>query len=85
VVLVPADPNRRFPEAVRRSPSDEKGRLTLKDVPPGDYLAFAWEKVEEGAWYDPDFLKTVQSQAVKVRIGPKATEKVELKLIPAAR
>jgi protocatechuate 3,4-dioxygenase beta subunit len=85
VVLVPADPNRRFPDAVHRGSSDEKGHLTLKDVPPGDYLAFAWEKVEEGAWYDPDFLKTVQSQAVKVQIGPKATEQVELKLIPAAK
>jgi Carboxypeptidase regulatory-like domain len=85
VVLVPADPNRRFPETVRRGSSDETGHLTLKDVPPGDYLAFAWEKVEDEAWYDADFLKTAQSQAVKVQIGPKATEQVELKLIPAIK
>src|SRR5450759_913033 len=85
VVIVPTDPNRRFPETVRRGSSDATGRLTLKDVPPGDYLAFAWEKVEDEAWYDPDFLKTVQSQAVKVQIGPKATEQVELKLIPAVK
>jgi hypothetical protein len=85
VVLVPADPNRRFPETVRRGSSDETGHLTLKDVPPGDYLAFAWEKVEDEAWYDPDFLKTVQSQAVKVQIRSKATEPVELKLIPAVK
>jgi protocatechuate 3,4-dioxygenase beta subunit len=85
VVLVPADPNRRFPEALRRGSSDERGQLTLKDVPPGDYLAFAWEKVEEGAWFDPDFLKTVENQAVKVQIRPKSAEQVDLKPIPAAQ
>ncbi|MGO9095085.1 MAG: carboxypeptidase regulatory-like domain-containing protein [Bryobacteraceae bacterium] len=85
VVLVPADPNRRFPEAVRQGSSDERGQVTLKDVPPGDYLAFAWEKIEEGAWYDPSFLRTVENQAVKVQIRPKAAEQVELKPIPAAQ
>jgi hypothetical protein len=85
VVLVPADPNHRFPEGLRRGLSDEKGHVTLKDVPPGDYLAFAWEKVEEGAWFDPDYMKTAQNQGVSVRIAPKATEHVELKLIPAIK
>jgi hypothetical protein len=85
VVLLPADPNRRFPEAVRQGSSDERGQLTLKDVPPGDYLAFAWEKIEDGVWYDPAFLKTVENQAVKVQIQSKAAEQVELKLIPAAQ
>ena len=85
VVLVPADPNRRIPEAVHQGSSDETGHVTLKDVPPGDYLAFAWEEVEDEAWYDPEFLKAVQSRAVKVQMGPKATEQVELKLIPAVK
>jgi hypothetical protein len=85
VVLVPAGPNRRYPEAVRRGSSDDTGRFTVKDVPPGDYLAFAWEKVEDDAWFDADFLKAAQSHAVKVQIRPKATEPVELKLIPAAK
>jgi hypothetical protein len=85
VVLVPADPNRRFPEAVRQGSSDERGQLALKDVPPGDYLAFAWEKIEDGVWYDPAFLKTVENQAVKVQIQSKASEQVDLKLIPAAQ
>ena len=85
VVLVPADPNRRFPEAVRRSPSDEKGRLTLKDVPPGDYLAFAWEEAEEGMWFDLDFMKAAEVQAVKVQVEPKASQAIDLKLLPAPK
>ena len=85
VVLVPADPSRRFPATVRRGESDEAGHVALKDVPPGDYLAFAWEEVEEGAWFDPDFVKAAQSQAVKVQVGPKASEEIQLKLLPAAK
>jgi hypothetical protein len=53
-------------------------------VPPGDYLAFAWEEVADGVWFDPDFVKA-QTQAGRVQIGPKATEQVELNLIPAPR
>ena len=84
VVLLPADPNRRFPQTVRTGSSDASGHVTIKDVPPGDYLAFAWEEVESGLWFDPEFIKA-QAHAVRVQIGPKATEQVELTLIPAVR
>jgi len=83
VVLVPADPNRRFPPTVRKGSSDETGHVTLKDVPPGDYLAFAWGQVEDGAWYDADFMKTTQAPSVKVQVGPKDNQQIELKLPPA--
>jgi hypothetical protein len=85
VVLVPADPGRRFPATVRRGVSDDTGHIALKDVPPGDYLAFAWEEVEEGAWFDADFVKAAQRQAVKVQVGPKANEEIQLKLLPASK
>ena len=85
VVLVPADPTRRFPATVRRGVSDETGHVALKDVPPGDYLAFAWEEVEDGAWFDADFVKAAQGQAVKVQVGPKANEEIQLKLLPASK
>jgi len=83
VVLVPADATRRFPETVRKGSSDETGHVTLKDVPPGDYLAFAWGQVEDGAWYDADFMKTTQAPSVKVQVGPKDNQQIELKLPPA--
>jgi uncharacterized protein (DUF2141 family) len=85
VVLLPADPSRRFPATVRQGVSDEAGHIALNDVPPGDYLAFAWEEVEDGAWFDADFVKTAQGQAVKVQVGPKASEEIELKLLPASK
>ena len=84
VVLVPVDPNLRFPETVSRGRSDAAGHLTLKDVPPGSYLAFAWEEVEDGVWFDPDFMRT-ETHGVPVHVGPRGSEQVELNLIPAAR
>jgi len=81
VVLLPSDPNRRYLEAVFTGSSDASGHLTLKDVPPGDYLAFAWEEVEDGIWFDPDFLKA--QTGGRVHICPKANEQLELPLIPA--
>jgi hypothetical protein len=82
---VPADPSRRFPATVRRGVSDEAGHIALKDVPPGDYLAFAWEDVEDGVWFDADFVKAAQGQAVKVQVGQKANEEIQLKLLPASK
>ncbi|MGB7760592.1 MAG: carboxypeptidase-like regulatory domain-containing protein [Bryobacteraceae bacterium] len=83
VVLVPADPNRRCLQTVRKGSSDETGHVTLKDVPPGDYLAYAWEQVEDGAWFDADFMKNTQAPVVKVQVGPKDNQQIELKLPPA--
>jgi protocatechuate 3,4-dioxygenase beta subunit len=85
VVLLPADPARRFPEAVRTGTSDQSGSVTLKNVPPGSYLAFAWEKVEADAWYDPDFVKKVETGAPSVSVGPKEQKDVQLSLIPAGK
>lgn len=82
VVLLPADPARRFPDTTKETSTDETGHVTVKDVPPGDYLVFAWEKVESGEWFDPDYEKSIEKQAAKVSVGPKGSEKVEIKAIP---
>jgi hypothetical protein len=85
VVLLTADPNGRFPETTRTGESDSAGHVKLKDVPPGDYVAFAWEEVEQGEWLDAGFLKPFDNQAARVRIQPKGHEKAQLALIPAAK
>jgi hypothetical protein len=41
--------------------------------------------VEQGAWFDPEFLKAAASEATKVTIGPKDSQHVEVKLIPASK
>jgi hypothetical protein len=82
VVLLPEDPSRRYPETTRSEETDDKGHAAFKDVPPGNYLLFAWEKVEQGAWFDPAFVKVAASEGAKVTIGPRDSQHVEVKLIP---
>jgi Carboxypeptidase regulatory-like domain len=85
VVLIPEDPARRFPENTHSQSTDDKGHATFKDVPPGNYLAFAWENVETGMWFDPAFLKANASSALKVTVAAKDNQHVEVKLIPSAK
>jgi hypothetical protein len=65
--------------------ANETGHIALNDVPPGDYLAFAWEEVEDGVWFDADFVKAAQDHAIKVQVGLKANEEILLKLLPAPK
>jgi hypothetical protein len=85
VVLLAADPDGRFPETTQSGESDSAGHVSLKDIAPGDYLAFAWEKVEEGQWLDAAFLKPFENQAARVTVHPKGSEKAQLRLIPAGK
>jgi len=85
VVLAPADSNRRSPQTVRQGASDGRGHFVLNDVPPGDYLAFAWEEIEEGTWFDPEFMKASEDHSVKVQVGAKSNQQIQLKLLPAVK
>jgi 5-hydroxyisourate hydrolase-like protein (transthyretin family) len=56
VVLVPEV--RRRLDLYRTVAIDSVGGFVFDRVPPGNYKVFAWEDVEEGAWYDPDFMSS---------------------------
>ncbi|MCU1237894.1 MAG: hypothetical protein JWP63_5861, partial [Candidatus Solibacter sp.] len=43
--------------------ADENGMLSLRGLKPGDYKLYAWDDVEQGAPFDPDFLKQFEAQA----------------------
>lgn len=83
VVLLPEDAGRRSSATTRSESTNEVGHAAFKDVPPGNYLAFAWEKVEEGDWFDPVFVKAAANDATRVTIGSKDNQHVDLKAIPA--
>jgi hypothetical protein len=69
VVLVPA--SARGNAALYDSTiSDAAGRFRLQGIAPGDYLLFAWEDVEPGAWRDPEFLRPFESRGRLLRVQP---------------
>jgi hypothetical protein len=61
--------------------ADENGILSFKGLKPGDYRLLAWEDVESGAPYDPDFLKPFEAQAKTVKLAAAGHEAVQLKAI----
>jgi len=63
--------------------ADENGILAFKGLKPGYYQLLAWEDVETGAAYDPDFRKPFEAQAKSVKLEPSSHEAVQLKAIPA--
>jgi hypothetical protein len=67
VVLVPAARMRR-PDLHKSVLTDAEGRFDFQGVPPGDYLLFAWNDVESGAWMNADFLAAYESRGRAVRV-----------------
>jgi hypothetical protein len=81
VVLVPA-PQRRFrADLFRVAATDHNGRFELKGITPGEYKLFAWDEVENGEWFDPDFLLPFEVQGLTVRIPESGSEEVQLTVI----
>jgi hypothetical protein len=68
VVLAPAPDLRERADAWRTTEADQAGRFQLKGITPGEAKIFAWPDVEEGAWLDPEFLKTIEDQGEPVKL-----------------
>jgi hypothetical protein len=80
VVLVP-DVRRRT-DLYRSASTDAAGRFHFDRVPPGDYKVLSWEEVEDGAWYDPEFLRAAENRGTSVRVLEGRTETVRVEVIP---
>jgi hypothetical protein len=78
VALIPKD----GPQTVVQT-ADENGILSFKGLKPGEYRLLAWEDVETGAPYDPDFVKPFEGRAKSVKLDAAGHEAVQLKAIAA--
>jgi hypothetical protein len=85
VVLVPGESRRERLDLFRTGTTDQYGRFSLRGIPPGKYTVFAWQALEEGAYQDPDFLRSVQDLGTSVEIGASSLVTQDLKLIPASK
>jgi Carboxypeptidase regulatory-like domain len=84
VVLVPDAASRQKFEQYKTANTDQHGHFEIRGVPPGHCKAFAWEKVDPGAYMDPDFLKPVENMAESLDIAANEQKSVQLKMIPAS-
>ena len=81
-ILIP-DEHRDRSDLYRTATTDEAGRVTLTGVAPGNYKLFAWEALEQYAYYDPQVLDLFERQGTPVHISESSTASAEVKMIPA--
>jgi hypothetical protein len=82
VALVPQGAQERRYDIYRSATSDASGRIRLESVVPGEYRIYAWESVENGAWTDPDFMRSYPNDGTSVRISEGGSATVDVRLIP---
>jgi protocatechuate 3,4-dioxygenase beta subunit len=82
-VVVPNASRRLRGDLYKYVSTDDTGRFQLSGLAPGDYRVFAWERVEEGAWQDPQFLRLFENEGSPVRVEEGSRVTVETRLIPA--
>ncbi|HMD32197.1 MAG TPA: carboxypeptidase-like regulatory domain-containing protein [Candidatus Acidoferrales bacterium] len=87
VVLVPDGERRKLFDFYRNTTTDQYGRFVFGDVRPGGFKAFSWREVELGAWQDPDFMKPIEDQGVRITAEENGHSSIQLKVLasdPAA-
>lgn len=68
-VLLVAEPKLRSRyDSFHPAVADQHGRFHFENIRPGEYKLFAWDDVEENAWFDPEFLKKFEDSAVAVSV-----------------
>jgi hypothetical protein len=78
VVLIPARDQLVYPRAT----TDDSGRFAIRDIPPGEYRAFAWLSADDNYIYmDPDFIRPLESQGVTVTLTEGGQANIKLILI----
>jgi hypothetical protein len=83
-VLIPDGKRRTQQSYYRQAFADQTGRFAMRNVVPGDYTLFAWEEIDRGAYFDPEFLGRYEDRGHAVHIEENAHLSVELDAIPAA-
>jgi 5-hydroxyisourate hydrolase-like protein (transthyretin family) len=79
-VLIP-DRARDRTELYKTVSTDESGRFTMTGIPPGDYKIFAWEAIEQYAWFDPEIVLRFESRAKAVHLSDLSNETIEFRSI----
>jgi hypothetical protein len=81
VVLVPDESRWKRQDLFKVASSDQYGQFSVRGIAPGKYKLFAWETVDEGAYYDPEFLRPILDRGRSVEILPAARADAQVKVI----
>jgi hypothetical protein len=82
-VIVPSAARRRRGDLYKYVLTDDSGHFRITGVAPGDYKLFAFERVEEGAWQDPEFIRLFEDRGKAFRMEESGRVTTEMQLIEA--
>jgi len=81
VALVP-DNSLRYRINHKWVSSDASGGFQFRNIPPGDYLLFAWETIESGGWQDAGVLRDYEAQGKPIHVDEGGKMTVDIGAIP---
>jgi hypothetical protein len=81
--VVPNAPRRQRGDLYKFVSTDDLGSFQLRGLAPGEYKLFAFERVEEGAWQDPEFIKLFEDLGTSLRVDEGMRLTMDSKLILA--
>ena len=80
VVALPDGQKRNRHNLYQIGETDQYGRFSLHGLTPGRYTLIAWNDVEDGAYFDPAFVKPYESNGKNVELEGKQKEEVQLQV-----
>jgi hypothetical protein len=81
VVLAPEEKFRGIRPLYKVATSDQSGEFVFRGISPGSYILFAWDVIENGAYYNRDFMRPYEGNGVPVVIEPKVESIVRAQVI----
>jgi len=81
MVVAPEKALRRRLDLFFQVPVSSTGRFSIDGLPPGQYKLFAWAHVDDGAWFDPEFMRVYEDRGIRVEIDESGAHPVEVPLI----
>jgi hypothetical protein len=85
VVTVPQGKHSDRFDLYQTAATDQQGTFKIRGAAPGTYKVFAWEDVDNEAWFDPDFMKNYESQGTSVSVNEWDRSTVSLRVIPSSK
>jgi protocatechuate 3,4-dioxygenase beta subunit len=84
VVLMPREKERQdLTYFYSTATSDQYGNFNFDRVTPGDYQVYAWEDVQFGQWFDPEWMKPYLGKGETLTAKEGSPVNVKLTMIPA--
>jgi hypothetical protein len=80
VVVFPEETSRWRDDSrtVRAARPDQRGEFSIKGLPAGKYLIAAVDYVQDGQWYDPEFLADLRPRAERLSLADAESKRIDL-------